>query len=444
MVSRVLLIGWDGAGWDMIDPLLAAGRMPNLASLLERGVRGTHVARRPLLSPVIWTTIATGRPPHEHGIVGYAQPWRNRRGVSPVRATSRRCPAIWELIDGAHVIGWPVTHPVWREGQGVIVSDRFPMRSAYGLPMSEAEITDSLHPLALRQTFETIARRGQNVDVASLRQFVPRLAEIDRATDRRLPTIAGVIAETMTIHGLTRHVLENEGHWRFAAVHFPGIERLARMFMEFHPLRLPFVDQREFELFSDVMAQGYELHDRVLGSLLEAAGEDVTILLVSDHGFHHDVRRPGFSPSANRASHERVADTWHHPEGIWLASGLLADRWDKSRDIFSNLQALFGIFGHDELTRTRAEPRDDAERASDESIAHLLACGYAEPSDPAVEREVEQCEFANALNLARSFLDAGLTHRARGVLEAWLVRRPDDDVLRRMMAEASQAGGNTR
>jgi hypothetical protein len=310
--------------------------------------------------------------------------------------------------------------------------------------MSEAEVASSIHPLALRPAFEAMARRGQDVDVASLRQFVPRLAEVDRSTDRRLPTIAGVIAETMTIHGIARHVLENEGHWRFTAVHFPGIERLARMFMAFHPPRLPFVDQREFELFSGVMAQAYELHDRVLGSLLDAAGEDVTTLLVSDHGFHHDARRPSFSPSASRASHERVAETWHHPEAIWLASGPLADRWDKSRDIFSNLQALSSIGGHDELTRTRAESRDDAERASDESIAHLLACGYAEPSDPAVEREVEQCEYTNALNLARSLLEAGLPHRARDVLEPWISRHPDDDALRRLMAEASQAGGNTR
>ena len=47
---RVAVIGWDGATWDVIDPLLEAGRLPNLAALLERGTRAELIARPPLLS----------------------------------------------------------------------------------------------------------------------------------------------------------------------------------------------------------------------------------------------------------------------------------------------------------------------------------------------------------------------------------------------------------
>jgi predicted AlkP superfamily phosphohydrolase/phosphomutase len=40
MANRVLIVGWDGADWEILDPLLAAGDLPNLAKLIARGQRG--------------------------------------------------------------------------------------------------------------------------------------------------------------------------------------------------------------------------------------------------------------------------------------------------------------------------------------------------------------------------------------------------------------------
>ena len=57
---RVLLIGWDAADWKIINPLLAAGEMPHLASLIAEGVHGNHATLYPALSPMLWTSIATG------------------------------------------------------------------------------------------------------------------------------------------------------------------------------------------------------------------------------------------------------------------------------------------------------------------------------------------------------------------------------------------------
>ena len=65
---RVVLVGLDGASWSVIDPLVEAGRMPNLKALLKRGVHAELETVEPVISPVVWTSIATGQPPETHGI----------------------------------------------------------------------------------------------------------------------------------------------------------------------------------------------------------------------------------------------------------------------------------------------------------------------------------------------------------------------------------------
>ena len=68
---RVLLVGLDAADWSVVDPLVAAGRLPTFARLRAAGRTATLISEPPLLSPILWTTIATGRPPDEHGVLDF-------------------------------------------------------------------------------------------------------------------------------------------------------------------------------------------------------------------------------------------------------------------------------------------------------------------------------------------------------------------------------------
>ncbi|MDL1951061.1 hypothetical protein FBQ97_14775, partial [Acidobacteria bacterium ACD] len=68
---RVVLVGWDGADWSLLDPLLAAGKLPNLAKVLARGRSWDLASYNPMASPLIWTTIATGRSPVDHGVADF-------------------------------------------------------------------------------------------------------------------------------------------------------------------------------------------------------------------------------------------------------------------------------------------------------------------------------------------------------------------------------------
>ena len=60
---RLLLVGWDGADWKVISPLMDKGEMPHLQKLVERGVMGELATLTPTLSPVLWNSIATGKRP---------------------------------------------------------------------------------------------------------------------------------------------------------------------------------------------------------------------------------------------------------------------------------------------------------------------------------------------------------------------------------------------
>ena len=125
---KVLLIGWDSADWEMIDPLLQSGQMPALARLLKGGVRGNLATIQPVLSPMLWTSIATGKRADKHGICGFTEPLPDGTGIVPVRSTSRKCKAIWNILSQnglkSNIVGWFATDPP-EPINGVMITDQF-------------------------------------------------------------------------------------------------------------------------------------------------------------------------------------------------------------------------------------------------------------------------------------------------------------------------------
>ncbi|MBI2838966.1 MAG: alkaline phosphatase family protein [Acidobacteria bacterium] len=123
---RVILIGLDGAGWTTASPLMAAGDLPNLKALVAAGASGPIASMSPIISPRIWTTIATGKVPRKHGIFNFTYKTPGGR-EAPVHRGMRRCKAVWNIL-GDHgvkvaVVNWWVTWPV-EQVNGLMVSDR--------------------------------------------------------------------------------------------------------------------------------------------------------------------------------------------------------------------------------------------------------------------------------------------------------------------------------
>ncbi|MGB8775342.1 MAG: alkaline phosphatase family protein, partial [Terriglobales bacterium] len=293
LARKVLLIGWDAADWKIINPLLDQGLMPTLEDLVNHGVIGNLATLHPVLSPMLWNSIATGMRPDKHGILGFIEPDPQTGRVRPVTSTSRKVKAIWNILTQrgykTHVLGWFAGHPA-EPINGIAVSDLYPYATA-SLEKEWPLAPGAVHPESLRETFAQLRMHPEEVTEAAILPIIPRAAEIDQEKDKRLEGFAKILSENCSIHNAATWILQNQP-WDFMAVYYNGIDHFCHGYMHFHPPRMEGIPEDQFEIYKDVVNGAYRFHDMMLQTLVELAGPDTTIILVSDHGFHSDHLRP--------------------------------------------------------------------------------------------------------------------------------------------------------
>jgi tetratricopeptide (TPR) repeat protein len=299
---RVLLIGWDAADWKVIQPLIDAGRMPNLQRLVQNGASGQIATLHPPLSPMLWTSIATGKRPFKHGILGFSEPTPDGRGVRPVTNLSRKSKALWNILNQndlrSIVIGWWPSHPA-EPINGVMVSDHYhrargPFQEGWALPAG------TVHPPEMAGTLASLRVHPDSLPPDLVEPFIPLAREIDQDRDKRLGEFLRTLAECMSIHAAACFLLDNQlpggKPWDFFAVYYEAIDHFCHAFMRYHPPRRHWIGERDFELYRNVVSKAYQFHDEMLGALLRKAGDNITVILMSDHGFHPDHLRPASIP----------------------------------------------------------------------------------------------------------------------------------------------------
>ena len=314
---KILLIGWDGADWKYINPLIDQGLMPNLQKLIEGGSMGRLATLDPPLSPTLWTSIATGKRPYKHGIHGFTEPDPSGEGIRPIYITNRKCKAIWNILTQhqlkTHVVGWWPSHPA-EPINGVMVSNLY-QRASGGLDAPWPMLKGTVHPEEKSEIFANLRVHPHELTGNHLQPFVPELEKIDQSQDSRLVSIAKIIADCSTIHSAATYIMDNE-EWDFMGVYYDAIDHFCHGFMKYHPPRRPHIPIRDYELYKEVVISGCRYHDMMLGTLMKMAGEDTTIILVSDHGFHPDHNRPTAVPSEPAGPAVE-----HSPFGIIVMNG---------------------------------------------------------------------------------------------------------------------------
>ena len=174
----------------------------------------------------------------------------------------------------------------------------------------------TVHPEERMQTLAELRMRPEHIDAELLQLFVPRAAEVDQEKDHRLETVAKLLAECFSVHAAATWAMEQEP-WDFTAIYYPSIDHFSHGFMHLHPPKLDWVEPRQFDLYQDVVASAYRLHDLMLARLLQLAGPETHIILVSDHGFHSDHLRPRGIPDVPAGPAVQ-----HRPLGIFCMKGL--------------------------------------------------------------------------------------------------------------------------
>ena len=170
---KVLLIGWDAADWKIIHDLVDAGKMPNMARIIEEGTIGNLATLYPELSPMLWTSIATGKRPFKHGILGFTEPEPQGAGIRPITNVSRKTKAIWNILSQAgkkcNIVGWWPSHPA-EPINGVMISNHYQRAVApHGKPWPVRPGT--IYPERLIRNLAALRVHPQELDVGLIMNF---------------------------------------------------------------------------------------------------------------------------------------------------------------------------------------------------------------------------------------------------------------------------------
>ena len=445
LAKKVLLIGWDAADWKVINPLLDQGLMPTLDGFINHGVMGNLATLRPILSPMLWNSIATGKRANKHGIHGFMEPDTQNGGIRPVSSTSRKVKAIWNILTQrgykTHVLGWFAGHPA-EPINGVSVSDLYPYATAppdkpWPLPPG------AVHPESLRDTFAELRMHPGDVTEAAILPWIPRAAEIDQEKDKGLMSFAKILSENCSIHNAATWILQNEP-WDFMAVYYNGIDHFCHGFMHYHPPRMEGIPEDRYEIYKDVVNGAYRFHDMMLETLLDLAGPEATVLLVSDHGFHSDHLRPRGIPAEPAGPAVQ-----HRPFGIFCMKGPHVQQDERIYgatllDVTPTILTLFGLpVGADmdgrvlvqafdeppEITRIPSWEQEVGEcgmhpadlrmdpAAAQAVLQQFVALGYIQPPSEDQTKAVASAVREANYNLARDLLDCGRPDDALPLLE---------------------------
>ncbi|MBI4787794.1 MAG: alkaline phosphatase family protein [Chloroflexi bacterium] len=275
---RLMIIGLDGATWDVLDRWIVDGTLPNLARLRAEGSWGALRSTIPPITAAAWSTFMTGKRPSKHGVYHFINLFgsngdgdgdANGEGEL-VSARSLKAPALWDILGHQDrkvlLVNIPLTYPP-RPVNGVMVTGLLTPRNApvftYPAELSK-EITD------YKIDLDRFVDKTPFVDAIDGEIAAPTLTLVDEFRDM-LEKRARVTLSLM-----------NSQPWDFFMVVFIGTDRMGHYLWEYQSGKA--CDRPEAQQLCRAVRDYYIRLDEIVGELFHQAGDDVPTIVMSDHG----------------------------------------------------------------------------------------------------------------------------------------------------------------
>jgi hypothetical protein len=330
----VFVIGMDGLEWDVMTPLLDAGRLPNFQAMIERGVAGGLATFQPTFSPVVWTSIATGVTSAEHGILNFSEEENGRlkQGGLPYTSNTRKVPALWNIASeferSVLSVGWWVSWPAEPVNGRIMASYAAQAQGQVfwkagvweeGLPemtYPEELISDVLHLLE-KGGPDGPLREGYN-DYFSVVPGEPRRSAAD-VDPWEFPRVRDSFFR-IGYHGDRTHleIFKQELGKEVADLNmvYFGLPDVAGHFWwrYYEPEAFSYaIPQEHRDLLQKRLDAAYLAADEWLGQIVANAPENARFMIVSDHGMH--------AANRNNPNHPQSGAHEDAPPGVFIAAG---------------------------------------------------------------------------------------------------------------------------
>lgn len=320
--TPVIWLGLDGLDWELLDRLTTQGRMPNWKRLTDEGYSAKLASFMPVLSPVVWTTIATGVGPDVHRVLDFQEVDAASGQKEPISGNSRAVPAVWNVASSqgrtVGVVGWWATHPA-EEVQGFFVTDHASPILFQGLPRAGVA-----YPASLAPGVEAVVARDGRVPDEDLAAYLDMpQAEISSgrakggSLDNPIVALGSIVGATRVQQRIARD-LYDRNHPDLMVLYLEGTDGIGHVFASFVPPKMTCVSEEDFAKFHRAVDEYYVLVDKVIGQWMRRAREDgATLIVNSDHGFKWGADRPCERSSLN----PNTAAFWHRLDGVFAAWG---------------------------------------------------------------------------------------------------------------------------
>lgn len=264
MNKRVIVIGLDGATWDILNPLMRDGKLPNLKKLLDKSAQGVLMSSIPPVTAAAWTCFSTGKNPGKHGLVDFIYFPEHGYRVTIANSTTREAATLWNLLSARDlrvgVVSVPMTYPP-EQVNGVMVTDLM-------TPNTSVQYT---YPPELKQ--ELLDKVGP---------FVITPGEGENPSEP-LTYLDKVRADVKASAEYALYLLKKEPYTFFMYV-FGIVDILQHQFWDHLQADPSTLNETDRAIREKVIAIFHQVDDGV-GALAQNADAETTLFLMSDHGF---------------------------------------------------------------------------------------------------------------------------------------------------------------